>query len=100
MTIEVSDHAPTPRAAEILTPEALAFVEQLHDRFAGRVPGLLTRRAERREELARNPKLDFLPETAEIRAGDWTVPEPPARSPIDASRSPARRARPRWRSTR
>ncbi|GAA2177823.1 malate synthase A [Leucobacter tardus] len=78
MTIEVSDHAPTPRAAEILTPEALAFVEQLHDRFAGRVPGLLERRAERREQLARNPRLDFLPETAEIRAGDWTVPEPPA----------------------
>jgi len=78
MSLEITDLSPAPRAAEVLTPEALAFVEQLHERFAARVPQLLARREERREELAKNPVLGFLPETAAVRAGDWKVPEPPA----------------------
>lgn len=78
MTITVTNLTPTGRAAEILTPEALAFVEALHERFADRVPELLAERATRRAQLAANPVLDFLPETRAVREGTWTVPEPPA----------------------
>jgi malate synthase len=63
---------------EILSDEAVAFVAELHRRFAPRRNELLARRAARRAEVARTGRLDFLPETAEIRAGDWTVPPAPA----------------------
>jgi malate synthase len=63
---------------EILSDEAVAFVADLHRRFAPRRNALLARRAERRAEVARTGRLDFLPDTAEIRAGDWTVPPAPA----------------------
>jgi malate synthase len=39
---------------------------------------LLAARAARRAEIAAGGTLDFLPETADIRAGDWTVPAAPA----------------------
>ena len=63
---------------EILSDEAVAFVADLHRRFAPRRNELLALRAERRDEIARTGRLDFLPETAEIRDGDWTVPPAPA----------------------
>jgi malate synthase len=63
---------------EILTPEAVAFVADLHRRFAPRRDELLARRVERRAEIARTGRLDFLPDTAEIRESDWTVPPAPA----------------------
>jgi malate synthase len=63
---------------EILTPEAVAFVADLHRRFAPRRNELLARRVERRAEIARTGRLDFLPDTAEIRESDWTVPPAPA----------------------
>ena len=96
MTIEITDRTPAPRADEILTPEAVAFVERLHERFAARVPELLARREERRERLATEP-LEFLPETAHIREGDWRVPPvPPAiadrRVEITGPASPAKMA--------
>jgi malate synthase len=66
------------REAEVLTPEALAFVTDLHRAFDGRRRELLARRRERREEIARSGRLDFPSETADIRAADWTVAEAPA----------------------
>ncbi|MFD1202258.1 malate synthase A [Leucobacter albus] len=77
MALTLTDSHPTPRAPEILTPEALEFVGELHERFAGRVPELLERREARRAALAARPKLDFDPETAAIRSADWRVPPPP-----------------------
>ena len=65
------------RGQEVLTPEALAFVADLHTHFAGRRDELLTARHRRREEVARTRRLDFLDDTASIRAGDWRVPPPP-----------------------
>lgn len=66
------------RADEVLTPEALAFVADLQRRFGARRDELLARRRERRAEISRTGRLDFLPETADIRAGDWQVaPAPP-----------------------
>ncbi|MFB7381349.1 malate synthase A [Kitasatospora purpeofusca] len=65
------------RAEEVLTPEAVAFVVGLHRSFEGRRRELLARRRERRAEIARTGTLDFLPETAGVRAADWRVAEAP-----------------------
>ena len=62
----------------ILTPEALDFVIEIHRRFDGRRRELLEARAERRERIAAGQLPGFIPETAEIRAGDWMIsPTPP-----------------------
>ncbi|EGG44582.1 MULTISPECIES: malate synthase A [Streptomyces] len=77
----VDEAAPAlPRQEEVLTEEALAFLGELHRRFTPRRDALLARRAERRAEIARTARLDFLPETAAIRADEsWRVaPAPPA----------------------
>ncbi|MFH8635140.1 malate synthase A [Streptomyces lydicus] len=73
------DPAHTPeRQDEVLTDAALAFVAELHRRFTPRRDELLARRAERRAEIARTSTLDFLPETATVRADDsWKVAEAP-----------------------
>jgi malate synthase len=63
---------------EILTPEALYFIEELEARFGGRRRELLKMREERSLRIARGEKPDFLPATAEIRAGDWRVAPAPA----------------------
>ncbi|MEK2489716.1 malate synthase A [Kitasatospora purpeofusca] len=65
------------RAEEVLTPEAIAFVVGLHRSFEGRRRELLARRRERRAEIARTGTLDFLPDTAGVRAADWRVAEAP-----------------------
>ncbi|MEJ7635226.1 malate synthase A [Aeromicrobium sp.] len=62
----------------ILTPEALDFVADLQVRFGARRDELLEARQRRREEISRSGTLDFLPETAEIRSGEWTVSPAPA----------------------
>jgi malate synthase len=61
------------RASEILTPEALDFVADLHRRFAGRRDELLAARRERRRVISENGTIDFLPETADVRSADWRV---------------------------
>ncbi|GGX03157.1 malate synthase A [Streptomyces chartreusis] len=78
--LAIVDAEPLPRQEEVLTEPALAFVAELHRRFTPRRDELLARRAERRAEIARTSSLDFLPETAAIRADDsWRVaPCPPA----------------------
>ena len=45
MSIEITDRHPIDRAEEILTDEALAFLEKLHQNFAGRRDELLAARA-------------------------------------------------------
>ncbi|MGX1134173.1 malate synthase [Streptomyces glaucescens] len=77
--LAIVDAEPLPRQEEVLTDAALAFVAELHRRFTPRRDELLARRAERRAEIARTSTLDFLPETAAIRADDsWTVAPAPA----------------------
>lgn len=61
------------RAVEILTPEALAFVADLHRRFDSRRRELLAARVARQARFDAGELPDFLPETAEVRAADWTV---------------------------
>ena len=63
---------------EVITPDALEFVAELQDRFGPRREELLEARGRRRARLADGALLDFLPDTKEIRDGDWTVaPVPP-----------------------
>ncbi|WP_030210899.1 malate synthase A [Streptomyces sp. NRRL S-87] len=76
--LAIVDAEPLPRQDEVLTEAALAFVAELHRRFTPRRDELLARRAERRAEIARTSHLDFLPETAQIREGDWKVAPAPA----------------------
>src|SRR5579883_1718547 len=57
----------------VLTPEALAFVADLVRTFRPRVAELLARRHERQARFDEGELPDFLPETASVRAGDWTV---------------------------
>jgi malate synthase len=60
-------------AERVLTSDALAFVERLHREFGARRDELLAKRQERWKALRAGGTLDFLPETAKIRSGDWTV---------------------------
>src|SRR5689334_14796954 len=62
-----------PRFEEILSSEALAFLEDLARRFAPDIYEALDRRARRRERLAGGETLDFLAETAGVRAAPWSV---------------------------
>jgi malate synthase len=61
------------RAGEVLSPEALEFVAGLHRRFNPRREELLRAREERQERITAGELPDFLPETREIREGDWQV---------------------------
>jgi malate synthase len=62
---------------EVLTPDAVALLVDLHRRFNGRRLELLAARAERDAELAAGGSLDFLPETADVREDtSWRVAEP------------------------
>jgi malate synthase len=61
------------RAREVLSPEALEFVAGLHRRFNPRREELLRARGERQERITAGERPDFLPETREIREGDWQI---------------------------
>ncbi|MEM6761306.1 MAG: malate synthase A [Pseudomonadota bacterium] len=67
-----------PRYDEVLSEEALAFLATLHRTFQPTRAGLLAARAERQAEFDGGKLPDFLPETAAIREGDWTVAPIPA----------------------
>jgi malate synthase len=70
--------APTgERHAEILTEHALDFLGDLHRQFGPRIDAALERRADRLRELSAGGRLDFLPETADIRRAEWRVAEAP-----------------------
>jgi malate synthase len=62
----------------VLTGEALAFVAALARRFTADRDALLRRREERQRRFLAGELPDFLPETADVRAGDWTVAPAPA----------------------
>jgi malate synthase len=70
--------AASEATAEVLTPDALAFVAALHRAHNPRRKELLAKRVERAAALANGVLPDFLPETADIREGDWTVAPVPA----------------------
>jgi malate synthase len=77
-TVSVDAPSPVERGDEILTPDALAFLAELQERFGARRDELLAARRERRAEVSRTGRLDFLPQTREVREGDWQVAPAPA----------------------
>jgi len=70
--LEVVGAVPPPHA-ELLTPEALAFVETLVRDFGPTRTALLQARVERQRALDAGHLPDFLPETANIRRASWQV---------------------------
>jgi malate synthase len=59
--------------AEILTPEAVAFVADLQRNFNARRKSLLEARHERQKRLDAGEKPNFLEATRAIREAEWTV---------------------------
>lgn len=62
-----------PGYERILTPEALAFVAGLVRAFEPRRRQLMEWREHRQADLDAGALPDFLPETRDIREGDWTI---------------------------
>ena len=67
-----------PDYAQILTPDAVALVSELVERFAPQRNELLKQRVARQARIDAGELPDFLPETAHIRDGDWTIRGIPA----------------------
>lgn len=57
----------------ILSPEAVAFLAELHRTFAGGLRNLLKDRKSLLDELAPGGLVQFPSETASVRQADWTV---------------------------
>ena len=74
----VVENIDVPGAAEILTPDALAFVADLQRRFSHERISLLEARHERQKELDAGVLPDFLAGTADVRSADWRVAPAPA----------------------
>ena len=66
-----------PGFKEILTPEALAFVADLHTKFNPTREELLKKRVKRQQDIIAGKYPDFLEETASVRSGDWKVADAP-----------------------
>ncbi len=77
MTITHNSPQNVAAAGEILSDEALAFVEALHEKFNDRREELLGKRETAREQAASTGTLDFPEETREVREGDWQVAPAP-----------------------
>jgi malate synthase len=69
----IAEPSRVPGADEVLTEGALDFLAELHDRFDSRRRALLEAREERQHRFDAGELPDFLKETLEIRASDWTV---------------------------
>ncbi len=64
-------------AHEVLSVEALAFVADLERRFGARRRNLVAQRIRRQQSWNSGEAIGFLPETAEVREGDWRVAATP-----------------------
>ncbi|GJM63486.1 malate synthase A [Persicobacter diffluens] len=62
-----------PANATILSPEAIAFIQTLHDEFNGRRIKLLEDRKEFQQRLNKGERPGFLPDTKHIRLKTWKV---------------------------
>jgi malate synthase len=65
-------------AGRVLTPPAVAFVEDLTRRFRGRIDERLAARRTAQARFDAGAKPDFLAETAAVRADNWRVADAPA----------------------
>ncbi len=67
-----------PGFEEILSPEALKFVAELERRFGAERKRLIAARTEFQARLDAGENPRFLPETKDVRAGDWKIAGVPA----------------------
>ena len=67
----------TPRDADILTPDALAFVADLAREFEPTRRALIGARATRQEEIDAGQVPNFLSATADVRSKDWHIASTP-----------------------
>ncbi len=73
-TLDLEVRAPVAAPhSDILSADALRFVERLVREFGPQREELLRRRAKRQREFDAGQRPDFLPETEHIRQADWTV---------------------------
>ena len=75
MSLEVA----APRVdgvAEVLTAQALSFLESLQRQHGARRMELLAARQTRQEHISAGGSLDFRPDTVQVREGQWRVAEP------------------------
>lgn len=77
MTLEIANGLLSPYT-DILSQEALAFVEKLERVFGQQRRDLLQQRQARQANIDAGKMPDFLPETADIRSRAWTVAPIPA----------------------
>ncbi|RTL38406.1 MAG: malate synthase A [Candidatus Melainabacteria bacterium] len=68
----------TPEYEQILTPDALNFVADLHSQFNQTREKLLSNRIARQKDIDAGKYPDFLADTAGVREGKWQVAEAPA----------------------
>jgi malate synthase len=69
---------PHRAAGRILTPRAIDFLVALHDRFEPERRELLDAREERQAAFDAGERPNFLAETTDVRATDWSVVQAPA----------------------
>jgi malate synthase len=67
-----------PSPESVLTPDAVDFLTRLQRRFGPRREELLAARHERAQRLRDGELPDFLPQTKDVREGDWQVAPVPA----------------------
>ncbi|HEU4695475.1 MAG TPA: malate synthase A [Sphingomicrobium sp.] len=73
----VAERSAVRGANEILTPSALEFLSELHERFDDRRLELLERREERQDRFDAGELPDFREDTRDIREADWTIGDIP-----------------------
>lgn len=66
------------RHAEVLTAKAQQFIEDLARQFGGRIASLLEARSARQVQFDAGTRPDFLPQTRQVREGEWKVSPLPA----------------------
>ncbi len=75
--MEVLSGASSPSMGRVLAPDAMEFLESLQRTFGRTRADLLQRRHERRTRIQAGEQLDFLSDTAAVRAGAWRVAAAP-----------------------
>jgi len=69
----IAEPSTVRRAGEVLTPSALEFLSELHERFNDRRIELLEYREERQDRFDSGELPDFREDTRDVREADWTV---------------------------
>jgi malate synthase len=69
----VAEPSPVGGAGDVLTPSALEFLAELHERFNVRRLDLLEAREERQDRFDASELPDFPEETRDIREAEWTI---------------------------